>query len=78
MKMSEKFKNKAESKIFRRRSHSYVEERFYLTTMLLDFAAICNKNNCIYVNIFRKFFQGSFELNFNKPVVHFDKIRQFE
>ncbi len=43
MKMSEKFKIEEEGKIFRRRSHSSVEERFYLMTKILDFAAICNR-----------------------------------
>jgi len=43
MKMSEKFKIEEEGKIFRSRSHSYVEERFCLMTKILDFAAICNK-----------------------------------
>jgi len=43
MKMSEKFKIEKEGKIFRRRSHSYVEERFCPMTKILDFAAICNK-----------------------------------
>jgi len=43
MKMSEKFKIEEEDKIFRRRSHSYVEERFFQMTKILDFAAICNE-----------------------------------
>ena len=43
MKMSEKFKIEEEVKIFRRRSLSYVEERFYLMTKILNFAAICNR-----------------------------------
>ncbi len=43
LKMSEKFKIEEEGKIFRRRSHSYVEERFFLMTKILDFAAICNR-----------------------------------
>jgi len=43
MKMSEKFKIEEEEKIFRRRSHSYVEEKFFQMTKILDFAAICNK-----------------------------------
>ncbi len=43
MKMSEKFKIEEEGKIFRRRSYSYVEERFFLMTKILDFAAICNR-----------------------------------
>jgi len=43
MKMSEKFKIEKDGKIFRRPSHSYVEERFFQMTKILDFAAICNK-----------------------------------
>ncbi len=43
MKMSEKFKIEEDEKISRRRSHSYVEERFFQMTKILDFAAICNK-----------------------------------
>jgi len=43
MKISEKFKIEEEGKIFRRHSRSYVEERFFLMTKILDFAAICNK-----------------------------------
>ena len=43
MKMSEKFKIEEDGEIFRRRSHSYVEERFFLMTKILDFAAICNR-----------------------------------
>ena len=43
MKMSEKFKIEEDEKIFRRHSHSYVEERFFQMTKILDFAAICNK-----------------------------------
>gem|GEM_PF-984069 len=43
MKMSEKFKIEEEEKIFRRRSLSYLEERFFQMTKILDFAAICNK-----------------------------------
>jgi len=43
MKMSEKFKIEEEGKIFRRHSHSYVEERFFLMTKILGFAAICNR-----------------------------------
>ena len=30
-------------RVVRRRSHSYVEERFFLMTKILDFAAICNR-----------------------------------
>ncbi len=30
-------------RVARRRSHSYVEERFCLMTKILDFVAICNK-----------------------------------
>ncbi len=41
--MSEKFKIEEDGKILRRRSHSYVEERFFLMTKILDFAAICNR-----------------------------------
>ncbi len=44
MRMSEKFKIEASGKIFRRHSHSYVEERFYSITKILDFAAIRNRN----------------------------------
>jgi hypothetical protein len=43
MKMSEKFKIEEEGKIFHRRSHSYVEERFFPMKKILDFAAICNR-----------------------------------
>ena len=43
MKMSERSKIEEDEKIFRRRSNSYVEERFFLMTKILDFAAICNK-----------------------------------
>ena len=43
MKISEKFKIEEEGKIFRRCSHSYIEERFFLMTKILDFAAICNR-----------------------------------
>jgi hypothetical protein len=44
MRMSEKHQGKAEGKIFH--SHSYVEERFCLTTKQWYFAAICNKKLC--------------------------------
>jgi|GEM_PF-5631686 len=30
-------------RVARRRSHSYVEEKFFQMTKILDFAAICNK-----------------------------------
>jgi len=43
MRMSERFKIELKGKIFRRRSHSYVEERFFLLTKILDFAAIRNR-----------------------------------
>ncbi|TVR86132.1 MAG: PorT family protein [Saprospirales bacterium] len=43
MRMSEKFKIEAADEIFRRRSLSYVEERFYPITKILDFAAIRNR-----------------------------------
>jgi len=43
MRMSEKFKIELKGKIFRRRSHSYVEERFFLLMKILDFAAIRNR-----------------------------------
>jgi len=43
MRMSEKFKIELKEKIFRRLSLSYVEERFFLLTMILDFAAIRNR-----------------------------------
>jgi len=43
MKISEKFKIEEEGQIFRRGSQSYLEERFYLMTKILDFAAICNR-----------------------------------
>jgi hypothetical protein len=49
MKKSEKNKDKAEGKIFRKRSHSCVEERFYLTTRYLFFAAICNRKRFLEV-----------------------------
>ncbi len=41
--MSEKFKNEKIGKTFSRCSHSYIEERFFLMTKILNFAAICNK-----------------------------------
>jgi len=43
MRMSERYKIELKGKIFRRRSHSYVEERFFLLTKILDFAAIRNR-----------------------------------
>jgi hypothetical protein len=49
MKVSEKNKDKAEDKIFRKRSPSCVEERFYLTTKYLYFAAICNRKRFLEV-----------------------------
>ena len=56
MKMSEKIKIEEEGKIFRRRSLSSVEERFFLMTKILDFAAICNRKgfsertHLLYIN----------------------------
>ncbi|TVR87510.1 MAG: hypothetical protein EA411_07505 [Saprospirales bacterium] len=44
MRMSEKFKIEESREILRRHSHSYVEERFYVITKMLDFAAIRNRN----------------------------------
>jgi hypothetical protein len=49
MKSSEKIKVEAEGKIFHKHSHSYDEERFWLTTKRLIFAAICNKNEFLEV-----------------------------
>ncbi len=43
MRVSEKYKNEAEGKIFRKHSNSYDEERFCPTTKLLYFAATRNK-----------------------------------
>ncbi len=43
MRISEKWKFKAEGKIFHKRSLSYDEERFCLTTPKLHFVAIRNK-----------------------------------
>jgi hypothetical protein len=44
MRMSEKFKINAADAIFRRLSHSCIEERFYPITKILDFAAIRNRS----------------------------------
>jgi hypothetical protein len=52
MKSSEKIKVEAEGKIFHKHSHSYDEERFWLTTKRLIFAAICNKNEFLEVPIY--------------------------
>jgi hypothetical protein len=41
--MSEKFKIEEEGEIFHTLNHSYVEERIFLMTKILDFAAICNR-----------------------------------
>ncbi len=43
MRTSEKGNSKAEGKIFRNRSHSYCEERFWLTTLLFHFVAVRNR-----------------------------------
>jgi len=44
MRMSEKSKIELKEKIFRRRSLSCVEERFFLLMKILGFAAIRNRN----------------------------------
>jgi hypothetical protein len=51
MKRSEKNIDKAEGKIFRKGSPICVEERFYLTTKYLFFAAICNRKRFLEVPI---------------------------
>jgi len=43
MRMSEKLKIELKGKIFRRRSRSYVEERFFLLAKIFNFAAIRNR-----------------------------------
>ena len=65
MKMSEKFKIEEEGKIFRRRSRSYVEERFYLMTKILDFAAICNRKGVFGVD---SSFKITYDNNSKNPI----------
>lgn len=43
MRMSEKFKIELKLEIFRRRSRSYIEDRFFLLTKILGFVAIRNR-----------------------------------
>ena len=49
MRTSEKGDSKAEGKIFRNRSRSYCEERFYLTTLLFHFVAFRNRKQFLEV-----------------------------